>query len=190
MGVTAINLSAGPADLYVGNFGAAEPADSAVASVPSSAAWTDMGGTMDGVTLTIDQKYFALEADQSPDRLGSRLQSREVRVETQLAEVTLANIQFALGGGTVASSASFATYDPQAGTTAASQPNYRSMIVDGWAPGASPFRRRTVIRKVLSIEGIKEKAYKKDGQTVMPVVIVAHFVSASTLPFHIVDQTA
>jgi len=182
-----INLIAGPADLYIGNFGAAEPADSAVGTIPSSAAWTDIGATMGGVKLVLEQKLLKLEVDQSPDRMGSRVQEREFRVETSLAEATLTNIQLALAGGTVSSSAAFATYDVAAGTTAATQPTYRALIMDGWAPGATPLRRRAIIRKVLSAEGVKEQEYKRDGQTVMPVVLVGHYVSASTVPIHIVD---
>lgn len=190
MGVTVTNLIAGPADLYIGNFGATEPADSAVASAPASATWTDLGGTREGVKLIVEQEYMKLEADQSVDRLGSRLTSREVRIETSLAEITLANIQNALNAGTIASSASFATYDPPIGDSAATQTSYKALIFDGWAPGASPFRRRVIVRKIISAEGVGEVTADRENQSVLPVVFVGHYVSASTRIFHIVDQTA
>ncbi len=185
-----INLIAGPADIYIGAFGATEPAASAVGSVPSSAAWTDMGGTMEGVKLAIEKKTMKLEVDQSIDVMGSRFVSREVRLETSFAEGTLTNIQTVLAEGTVSASTGFSTFDPDDGLTAATQPTYRAVILDGWAPGATPFRRRVIVRKVLSIEGIKEQAYKKDEQTVVPVVLLGHYVSASTRLYQIIDQTA
>ncbi len=59
MGVTASNLILGPARLYIGAFGGAEPADSAVTpngvtTPPSSAVWTDVGGTDGGVTYGVE----------------------------------------------------------------------------------------------------------------------------------------
>ncbi len=188
MGLTVTNLIAGPADLYVAAFGGAEPADSAVATIPASAVWTDMGGTNDGVKLSIDQNYMKLEADQSVDVLGSRLTGREIMIETSLAEPTLANLVILLNGGTITASAAFATYDPVNADTSATQPTYRAAIMDGWAPGASPFRRRVIVRKILSVEGAKDMAYKKDGQTFVPAKFLAHYVSASTRPFRIIDQ--
>jgi hypothetical protein len=187
MGVTVNNLIAGPADIYIGAFGAAEPADSAVATAPASAAWTDMGGTNDGVKWSVDQDFLEMEVDQVVDRVGSRLTKRMIKVETQLAEATLANIVNVLNGGTVTASAAFATYDP-ATATSATQPTYRALLFDGWAPGASPFRRRVIVRRVLNIDGMKEHTYSKDKQLFVPVTFTAHYVSASTLPFKIVDQ--
>ena len=189
MSATVTNLIAGPADLYVGAFGATEPADSAVGTIPASAAWTDMGGTNDGVKLGIDQDFFELEVDQLVDIPGSRLQKRTITVETSLAEPTFANMQIALNGGTITASAAFQSFDPVAGVTSATEPTYRAVILDGWAPSTTtPFRRRVIVRKVLSIEGIKEMAYKRDGQTFLPVKLKAHYVSNLILPFHVVDQ--
>lgn len=188
MGLTVTNLIAGPADLYVASFGAVEPTDAAINTVPASAVWTDVGGTNDGVKASIDQNYMKLEADQSVDVLGSRLTGREVIVETAIAEPTLANLVILLNGGTITASAAFQTYDPVNGDTAASQPTYRALLFDGWAPGATPLRRRVIVRKILSVEGAKDMAYKKDGQMFVPAKFLAHYVSASTRLFRIIDQ--
>lgn len=146
MGLTVTNLIAGPADLYVASFGAVEPTDAAINTVPASAVWTDVGGTNDGVKASIDQNYMKLEADQSVDVLGSRLTGREVIVETAIAEPTLANLVILLNGGTITASAAFQTYDPVNGDTAASQPTYRALLFDGWAPGATPPVPTAVVR--------------------------------------------
>jgi len=187
VGVNVINLTAGPGDLYVGAFGATEPADSAINTAPASAAWTDAGGTQDGVKIMVAQDYFELEVDQIVDVAGRRLQKREVEIETNLAEPTLENMIYALNSGTVTSSAAFKYFESPT-DTAATQPTYRAIIFDGWAPGATPFRRRVIVRKILSIEGVKEMAYKKDGQTLLPVKFAGHYVSSSIKPYKIIDQ--
>jgi hypothetical protein len=187
MGTNVINLTAGPGDFYIGNFGATEPADSAVGTPPASATWTDLGGTTDGVKLAISQSYFEMEVDQIVDIPGRRLTKREVEIETSLAEPTLENLVYALNAGTVTASATFKTFESPTDTSA-TQPTYRAVLFDGWAPGATPFRRRIILRKVLSIEGVKEMAYKKDGQTLLPVKFSGHYVSTSIKPYKIIDQ--
>jgi hypothetical protein len=186
MSVTVLNLTAGPGDLYTGAFSATEPADSAVGTPPASAAWTHLGGTQDGVSLEISQEYLVLEVDQIVDRAASRLQSRKVQIKTNLAEPTLTALEVALNGGTVSASSGYSTYDP-ADDTSATQPTYKALILDGWAPGADK-QRRIVVRKILSIENV-ETAYKKDGQTVFPVTFVGHYVSSTIKPFRVIDET-
>lgn len=190
MAVSALNLLAGPGALYSGAFGATEPTDPNVTTAPSAGIWGDVGGTQDGVTLEITQEYFELEVDQVVDVPGRRLSKRDVRVVTNLAEPTLANLSLALNGGTVTASASYTTYDP-ANDNAATQPTYKALLFDGWAPGASAggWNRRVVVRKVLSIEGTEPK-YEKEGQTVFSVTFAAHYVSSSIRPFRVIDQTA
>lgn len=189
MGVTATNLIAGPGTLYAGLFGATEPADSTVATAPSASTWTDMGGTQDGVQISINLDYFELEVDQIVDIPGRRLTKRDLQVKTNLAEATLANLTVSLNGGTVTASAAFSTYDP-ANDTAATQPTYRALLFDGWAPqtaaGVSNVRR-VVVRKVLSIDNV-ETSYKKDDQTLFPVTFGAHYVSSAIKPFRVIDQ--
>jgi hypothetical protein len=191
MAVTSANLVAGPAVVYTGVFGATEPLASAVSSVPASAAWTDIGGTDGGVKINIGLDYFTLDVDQLVDRVGSRLQKREITVETNLAEVTLANLKTAINGGTITASAAFQTFDPL-NDNSATQPSYAAVIIDGWAPlgtaGASASaRRRFIIRKVLNTDAVGLE-YKKDGQTFIPVKLTAHYVSGAISPFAVHDQ--
>ena len=191
MAVTSANLVAGPANVYYGSFGATEPAASAVSSAPSSAVWTDQGGTSDGVKINIDLNYFELEVDQVVDRVGSRLEKREVTIETNLAEATLTNLKQAINGGTITASAAYQTFDPL-NDNSASQPSYYALIVDGWAPlgtgaASASARRRFIARKVLNTDAVGME-YKKDGQTFIPVKLTCHYVSSTTGPFAIHDQ--
>lgn len=186
MSVTATNLIMGPATLYVAAFGTTEPADSAVNASPAASAWTDVGGTSDGVKLTLSQSYTKLSVDQIVDRLGSRLTDREFAVVTNLAEATLENLSYAMNGGTAATGSGFKSFDPNYASSA-TQPSYSAIILDGYAPGG--FRRRVILRKALSTEDI-ESSYQKDGQTVIPVTFTGHYVTSAISPIHIVDQVS
>ncbi len=186
MSVTVTNAAQGPGTLYIAAFGATEPLDTAVNTTPATSAWTDLGGTQDGVKFTVDQTYSEMEFDQVVDRVGSRLTKRDFMVETSLAEVTMANFTYALNGGTAASGAGYKSFEP-AFDTAATQPTYRALIVDGYAENS--YRRRIIVRKTLSTDAT-EASYMKDKQTLFPVKWAAHYVSASISPVHIVDATS
>lgn len=187
MAVTATNLTQGPATLYTGAFGATEPADTVVNTTPPSSSWTDVGGTNDGVKLSIDQTYTELEVDQIVDRVGSRLTKRDFMVETTFAEPTLANLSLAMNGGTSASGSGYSSFEPSYASSA-TQPTYKALLFDGWAPGGA-YNRRVIVRKALSTDAT-ELAYTKDKMTVYGVKFAGHYVSASIAPIHIVDQTS
>lgn len=189
MAVTVTNIIAGPGILYNALFGATEPADSTVNTTPSASAWTDTGGTQDGVQITIDRDFLEMDVDQLVDMPGRRLTKRDTQVKTNLAEPTMLNLALAMNGGTITASAAYQTYDPD-DTVAATQPGYRALLFDGYAPqtaAAATMRRRFVVRKVLSIESI-ESSYKKDDMTLIPVTFAAHYVSSSIKAFRIIDQ--
>jgi hypothetical protein len=188
LSVTATNLILGPATMYLGAFGAAEPADTNVAinATPAASAWTDAGGTMDGVKLAVNQTYTELEVDQIVDRAGSRLTKRDISVETMLAEATLTNLSTLLNGGTSASGSGYQTYEPSFANSA-TQPNYSAVLFDGWGPNS--FRRRVTVRKVLNVES-PELAYTKDKQVGLKAKFAAHYVSGSIAPLHIAEATA
>ncbi|WP_030168935.1 hypothetical protein [Streptomyces sp. NRRL S-813] len=186
MSVTTTNLIQGPASLYSGAVGATEPTDTAINTTPAASTWTDLGGTQDGVKLSVDQTYSELEVDQITLRVGSRLTKQDFTIETSLAEATLENLSLVLNGGTSASGAGFKSFDPNV-TSSATQPNYFALILDGYAP--NQFRRRIIGRRMLNTDSV-ELAYTKDKQTLIPAKFSGHYVSASVTPFHIVDQTS
>lgn len=186
MAVNTANLIQGPATLYSGAFSATEPTDAAVNTAPAASAWTDLGGTQDGVKLSVDQTYGELEVDQITLRVGSRLTKQDFTIETSLAEATLENLSLTLNGGTSASGAGWKSFDPNV-TSSATQPNYFACLLDGYAP--SQFRRRVIGRKMLNTDSV-EVAYTKDKQVLIPAKFAGHYVSNTVTPFHIIDQTA
>lgn len=179
MPVTSTNLIQGPATVYAGTFGATEPAT--VATAPG-AGYTDVGGTKEGVELTIADEYAVLDVDQIIYEIARRRTKRVVSIKTSLAEATLANLAIAIANTAPASNV--LTADDG---LAAFAPTYSSVLVDGIAPGG--FRRRIIIRKTLPTDSVG-MAYKKDGQTLIPVTWTLHWVSSSIAPFKIEDATA
>lgn len=179
MPVTSTNLIQGPATVYSAIFGAVEPAT--VATAPA-VAWTDVGGTKDGVELTVADEYAVLDVDQIIYEIARRRTKRVVSVKTSLAEATLANLALAIAN--TAPAANVLTADD--GLTAFA-PAYGALLIDGIAPGG--FRRRIIIRKTLPTDSVG-MAYKKDGQTLLPVTWTLHWVSASIAPFIITDATS
>lgn len=199
MSANVVNLVQGPATCYIGTFDgttAREPANGSVNTTPATSAWTDLGGTTDGVTISINQEYKELEVDQVVDIPGRRLTKRDMTAKTNLAEPTLANLLYSLndvnGGSLGASGAGFAGYYEPAFTDSATQPTYRALLLWGWAPGTGAAgnvskRRMVHLRKVLSSDNV-EFAYKKEDQTVFTVTWSVHYVSSSIAPFKIIDE--
>lgn len=183
MSVTVTELTQGPATIYRGAFGATEPLESAVNDTPAASAWSDVGGTTDGLKLTIKTEFKNLEVDQLIDIPGTRATMREITCETNMAQPTLENLQYALNGGTISTGSGWRAYEP-IDSDAATQPTYSALIVHGWI---GTDRRMVILRRVLSVEGT-ETEYKKDGQNVLKVKIQAFYVSPSIRPFRVIDS--
>ncbi|HET9234931.1 MAG TPA: hypothetical protein VFP10_12390 [Candidatus Eisenbacteria bacterium] len=187
MAVVTTNLIQGPATLYVDDFGATEPADTAVASPPGGT-FTDVGGTQDGVTLRVATEWAELEVDQIAETPERRRTKVESVISTNLAEPTLDNLSRALNvdpdGATTG--VGFEAIDVPGGSTALDSPYYQAILLDGRAPNAK--RRRVIARKCLNTADV-ESAYAKGDQTLIPVEFTAHYVSSSIGSVHIVDGT-
>lgn len=187
MATNVSNLVLGTANLYVATFGTTETGVTTLSSLSTAptGGWTAVGATSDGVTLTIKQSYTELEADQVLDVAGNRLTKREMTIETNLAELTLANLQTALNGGSIATGTGTSTFDPGANLSGA-EPAYSALIIDGVSPGGKP--RRVIVRKALQT-GDVQFAYKKGDQSMYSVAFAAHYVDGVKSPFIIVDAS-
>jgi hypothetical protein len=187
MTVTTTNLIQGPGWLHMGDFGATEPADTAVASDPG-VAFTNLGGTNDGITLTATTEWAELEVDQiaeTPERRRTRV---ETVIGTNLAEATLDNLSRAqnIDPADITTGVGFEAIDLVGGYEALDPPFYQAIILDGRAPNGK--RRRVIARKCLNTADM-EMAYAKGDQHFIPVEFTTHFVSASITAVHIVDGT-
>lgn len=181
------SLVMGPGTLYLGAYGALEPALGSVDTLPDLGAWTDLGGLLGGVELTVDQEFDEITFTQMPDMPSRRLKRRKLSVKTSMAEATLTNLGYILNDSPGVSGT---TYTPSS-IDEATQLTYVAIICDGWRPGFHythrQKRRRVIMRKCLSIDNI-ELSYTKDGQSVFTVTWSCHYVDASTAPFRVVDE--
>lgn len=193
MGVTVTNLIQGPATLYVGaSYTGAysstpEPANSAINTTPQSSAYTDIGGTVDGVNAEHAQEWAELAVDQLLDVADRRQTKREFSIATNMAEATLENYAIATNDSPPVTGSGFKYFEPQIVSPTLFIPNYRALLFDGFAP--SYFRRRVIARRMLSMDPVAF-AYKKDGQTVLTTKWGGHYVSSSIAPYKVIDQTS
>jgi len=194
MAVTVTNLIAGPATLYKGTQytgsydQSPEPGDTSINAAPAASAWSDVGGTQDGVNLEINREYMELEVDQIVDVPERRLTKREFFISTNLAEATIENLALTLNEATatVTTGSGFKTFVPTI-TTSATQPTYVPLLFDGFAPSQN--RRRVIGRRMLSIDPVST-TYRKDGQTMWNARWAGHYVSSTLAPFKVIDQTS
>lgn len=181
------SLVMGPGTIWLGAYGAVEPANGSVGVDPDTGVWTDLGGLLGGVELSVEQEFLEVELKQLPDKPMKRLKRRRLSIKTQLAETTLANLAYALNDTTAVTGQVF---EPSA-RSEASVLTYNALIVDGWAPNFNPGgrhkRRRLIIRKCLSVDQV-QLAFKKDGQSVYTVTWTCHYVDSVTPPFRVIDQ--
>lgn len=189
MSVITSNLLAGAGELYRGDFGTAEPADTAVAiAAAPGAGWTNFGGLDGGVNLIIAQEFLRLRADQIQMSPASQRTSFEATIATALAEITLENYLHALNiDPTTITAGTGAKHINIGGGDANEETEYSALVFDGKAPAG--YRRRIIARKVLSVEAVG-KAYQRAEQTFIPVTFRLHYVSSSIKPIHIAETTA
>lgn len=177
MPVTVSNLLMGPATIFVAPFGTTEPATAATAP---AAGWIDVGGTMDGATLSISQTYTELVVDQIAQRVGSRLTEQNFSVAVSLAEATLANLRLSMNLAVAAG-----TSLELDSIISNADPLYVAVLLQGQKPGGG--NRNVIIRRALSVEGA-ELSFSKDGQTVLPVTWQSHYVSSTVKSIKIDDS--
>jgi hypothetical protein len=193
--ITPTNICMGPATLYWGAFGSAEPLDSQVTSPPSSSVWTDVGAIADGtsVLLEVGLTYTDIAVEQLVDNVAARLTKRSIQVTASLTETTLANWNLAMNQLTTSTAfTGYSTLDPVT-TSSATQPTYTALIIDGWAPttgtSETSCRRRIIVRKCLSASKLDQE-FEKSKPATFATTWTAYYVSNSIPPFHIVDQTS
>ena len=196
MAINPQNLVQGPANVWFGVFGTTEPADTNAALIANpGAGWTDVGGIMDGTSVLFedDLTYTGQGVDQLVMEVGARLTKKQVLLTAALAEATLANMQMALNNlATITTPGSgIQTLDPIV-TSAATQPTYTALIIDGWAPTLSTgaaARRRIILRKALTSTKLSLE-YEKAKMAGYNCQWTGYYVSSSIAPYHIQDQTA
>jgi hypothetical protein len=194
MTLSTANFLMGPCTIYAGALGSitAPPTDALVNATPAASAWTNLGDTNGGSTVSWDPKFTALMSDQIVYTVDERLTSVDVLVTSTLAEMTLSNFAAALNTTIGTTGAGFATFEPNYGPNATQTPKI-SLLLDGFAPnpagGVSTFRRRLYIPRSQQTGKVSVVA-AKDKQQGFDVQFAAYFVSNTVAPFHWTDQTS
>jgi hypothetical protein len=99
MAVTDILVT--PAKIYRAPVGTALPDETTVAYGASwGASWTDLGYTLEPVSMSYETETFKLMVEQLTAPVRSVRQEETVTIETVLAEITGANLALALDGTT------------------------------------------------------------------------------------------
>lgn len=182
-------LVMGPGSIYLADFAAVEPTTT---GTPDSLVWTDLGGTLGGVDLSIEEDYDIIELVQMPDTQIRRLKTRRLTVKTQLAQPGLHNLVRVLNDNTstIASGAGYTSYSASLTVSEATPLTYNAVLIRGWKPGytGNLQKRRTVIlRKALSTDNV-EISYTKEDQSVYTVTWACHYVDGTTPPFKVIDE--
>lgn len=185
MAVTVAELIVGPATVYHKLYTdvAAEPATPNVAPT----GWHDMGGTSDGVNLTIAQSFEQIRLDQVLDIVMSVPNERTFNVETNVAQATLDHFKIVNNGGTFTSGLDGGTawraYEPIVDPIATNI-DYGAVLVRGKAPNQ---KLRDIILRRTAVTDDVEFGYQKAGLQMLGTTWTAHYVSASVAPFIIKD---
>lgn len=109
MTFNAANTESDPGVLYWAPLSSVEPT---VASGTPSGAWTQIGFTEQGHDFDMNVSSTSLFVAEASDPVKIVNPQRESTVSFAMAEVTLANLKLALGGGTITGSSPNAKFEP------------------------------------------------------------------------------
>ena len=183
MGVTISELIVGPADLYHKWY--TDPyLEPATPNDVIPVGWVNLGGTMDGINLTIAQSFEQIRADQVVDNLLSVPNERTFNIETNLLQATLESFRRVNNGGSITTGVGFRKFEPIVDLVN-DDVLYSSIIVRGRAPVTGK-KRDIIVRRTLVTDDV-EFTYVKAGAQVLAMTQTAHYVSQSIAPFAIVD---
>jgi len=108
--------------LYVGAEAVSFPADPT--ATPSGSDWDDIGYSENGWTLDYDKTFEDVMVAEEIDPIFTIKTAQEVRISGELAQVSLANLNEAMGGA----SGNITTSDPGAGFSTLTPPSTDSFV--------------------------------------------------------------
>lgn len=178
MPINVSNLIAGPADLYEFEVGLDEPTTPVGFTAPVG--WRNLGGTNDGVNVTVGQTFEAVTSDQTVDTIASLPTERNVTIETNLLERTMDNLKASLNGGTIVTGGGVDTFEPITDIVA-NAPEYRGIGLYGKS-AINGKAGLLIVRRCLVTDDVSF-SYKKDAAQMLAVTWTAHYVSATIGPW-------
>ncbi len=101
MAGTAANILVSPAQVYISPTGTALPDETTVVAGASwGASWTDLGYTLTPLAMGVEMETFELEVEQTPNPVAMLQTKQTASFEVTLAELTAANLKYALSSRT------------------------------------------------------------------------------------------
>ena len=127
---TVANLMVSPAEFWISPKGTALPDETSVAAGASwGANWTNLGFTSSPLAMGIERETFDMEVEQIANIVKQIVTKETVDLEVTLAEVTAANLKYAMGASgsitTVAAGASQHGFETLAGGGDVLLPEYQ-----------------------------------------------------------------
>lgn len=184
MAITLAEVFAGPADLWVGAVGAAEPEINAAPGV----AWRDAGGTTGGVTFSVEQTLQPITFDQIAAEVGALPENQTPTISTTLGQASLENYLAALNGGGITNVPAetgppavpeYDEYEPE--NDLVSNPlTYHAILLRGKTMSGA--QGQIVLRRTLNTAN-SESAFGKTSVAGLTVAWRGYYVSASVAPF-------
>lgn len=178
MGGTATNIMVSGAQVYISPTGTALPDETTIAAGASwGASWTDLGFTLTPVALGVDVETFELEVEQTPNPVAVLQTKQNASFEVTLAELTAANLKYALSSRssivTVAAAANQHGFDTLkvGGDTQIPyyQIGFEGVLTD--ASGNKLVKRLFIYKAALTMGGKLE--FSKKAPTGIPLQVMA-----------------
>lgn len=181
MAVNAENIIFGAARLYIGAFGATEPAT--IDAEIDPAQFIDVGATTEGVKFTYEPEFADIAIDQVYGAVGARKIGHTMGLATVFSEGTLENFETLLGGGTITVNGTERSFELASLTGGA--PEYLAIIAEG--PGPKGKKRRLIARKCLAT-GTLEFGWMKDEQSGLTAEFTVYETGTDVRALRIVDE--
>lgn len=162
----AANVIVGSGTAYIAPKGTALPAltSQPTASTWTSAGFTPVGYTDDGVSITYTPTFKDIDVDEEMAPVDKRLIAEKLEVSIKLAEATLLNLLTAIPGGTLTDGPSVSTLT----IGSPSNPDQGEFVIgfQGPAPGletnAGTLGRVFVVYRVKQVAAVTHHAQRKD----------------------------
>ena len=150
-------IRVGPGRLLIAPVGSTEPTDLATAW---DAAWVELGYTNEGSTFSFENTFEDVTVAEEYDPVAIMQTARNISVSFAAAEVTAANLQTALNGGTITAGVDIVTFEPPAA-------GEFSYVAVGWE--STDTLERWVFRKGIQTGAVEMTRRKAPDKAAIPM---------------------
>lgn len=176
---TPANVKLGPGLLYIAAAQTTEIA-TPTATIPS-ATWTAIGYTEDGSEFTVDPTFEDVEVAEELDPVKVVATKRQTTIKFEMAEISVAHLQYALNGGTTSTVSGYTRFvPPDLGTETRKALYWR----------ADDGTEQLTVFRVLQVGTVTIPRKKAPAKAKIPVEFKVEIPSDGTDPWAYVSATA